>query len=210
MTIENNINWEKVDGMIPAIIQDARSGAVLMLGYMNRDALAKTQETGLACFFSRTRQALWTKGETSGNTLRVQAMTLDCDYDTLLIQAVPAGPTCHTGKPTCFDGDANFSLAFLSQLESIIEQRLAGDSDDQQSYTAKLAARGQRYIAQKVGEEAVEVAVAAASDDTQGVIDESADLLYHLLVLLNQQGLSLSDVATTLADRHIAASSEGD
>ncbi|MEM7431591.1 MAG: bifunctional phosphoribosyl-AMP cyclohydrolase/phosphoribosyl-ATP diphosphatase HisIE [Pseudomonadota bacterium] len=204
MTLESTINWEKVDGLVPAIIQNASTGFVLMLGYMNQAALRQTEKSGLACFYSRTRQTLWTKGETSGNTLRVESITLDCDGDTLLVRALPTGPTCHTGTTTCFDDDPGPALAFLNELEAVIQERLGSDAAN--SYTAKLAARGNRYIAQKVGEEAVEVAVAAASNDSDGVVDESADLLYHLLVLLQQHDMTMADVTAKLAERHASAS----
>ncbi len=203
MSIADTIDWKKMDGLVPAIIQDATNGRVLMLGYMSPESVRKTEADGLACFYSRSRQTLWTKGETSGNTLAVQSLHYDCDQDAILVLARPAGPTCHLGDVSCFAAADLTSTRFFDELETIIRSRL--DSDDDDSYTRKLASKGNNYIAQKVGEEAVEVAVAAASDDSAAVIEESADLIYHLTVLLNHRGLSLGDVAAALADRHQSA-----
>ncbi|MFO1265450.1 MAG: bifunctional phosphoribosyl-AMP cyclohydrolase/phosphoribosyl-ATP diphosphatase HisIE, partial [Rubrivivax sp.] len=179
------IDWSKDGGLVPAIVQDADSGAVLMLGYMNREALGATQARGRVVFYSRSRQRLWEKGETSGNHLAVVGIRLDCDADTLLVLARPAGPTCHTGARTCFGEEALTpaeSLAFLARLEDIIATRISEAPEG--SYTAKLYARGVRRIAQKVGEEGLEVALAGAGEPDPQVVSESADLLFHLLLLL--------------------------
>jgi phosphoribosyl-ATP pyrophosphohydrolase/phosphoribosyl-AMP cyclohydrolase len=204
MTDLERLDWKKSGGLLPAIVQDAVTGAVLMLGYMNRDALAATQTSGRVTFWSRSRERLWMKGETSGNHLDVRSISPDCDGDTLLILARPAGPACHLGTRTCF-GDAApraavESLAFLAELEAIIAQRIADPPPG--SYTARLLAEGPRRIAQKVGEEGVELALAAVAQGNAEVIGESADLLYHVLVLLRSKGLSLADVAAALERRH--------
>nr|WP_086940227.1 bifunctional phosphoribosyl-AMP cyclohydrolase/phosphoribosyl-ATP diphosphatase HisIE [Thaumasiovibrio occultus] len=202
MSLQARIDWDKVDGLIPAVVQDNNSGQVLMLGYMNQDALAKTLETEQVTFFSRTKQRLWTKGETSGNVLELKSIALDCDKDTLLVQVNPIGPTCHTGTVTCFDADETTppSLVFLHQLEQVLASRRNADPDS--SYTASLYARGTKRISQKVGEEGVEVALAATSGDKAELVNESADLIYHLLVLLQDQGMSLADITQRLAERH--------
>jgi len=199
------LDWGKAQGLIPAIVQHADTGTVLMLGYMDRAALAATLATKRVTFFSRTRQRQWTKGESSGNYILVEAVTPDCDRDTLLVLGRPAGPVCHTGAPDCFHGQpASLAteLAFLHRLESIIGARIAEAPEG--SYTAKLHAKGPSRIAQKVGEEGLEVALAAVQADDQAVIGESADLLYHLLVLLKSRGQSLEDVVRELASRHAA------
>ncbi|PHZ59033.1 bifunctional phosphoribosyl-AMP cyclohydrolase/phosphoribosyl-ATP diphosphatase [Photobacterium leiognathi] len=204
MSLLTNINWEKVAGLIPAIVQDNASGQVLMLGYMNEDALQKTLETKQVTFWSRTKERLWTKGETSGNVLQLKSIQLDCDQDTLLVQVDPIGPTCHLNTTTCFDSDESDtqppSLVFLHQLEQLLASRKGADPES--SYTASLYARGTKRISQKVGEEGVEVALAATSGDKAELVCESADLIYHLLVLLQDQGLSLSDVTNKLQERH--------
>jgi phosphoribosyl-ATP pyrophosphohydrolase/phosphoribosyl-AMP cyclohydrolase len=188
------------DGLIPAVIQDAATGGVLMLGFMNQDALAKTRETGLVTFFSRSRHQLWTKGETSGNFLHVREIAADCDADTLLIKAEPVGPVCHTGADTCFGTDNKQTAAnFLAELEAVIADRQANPADD--SYTAKLFARGINKIAQKVGEEAVELVIEAKDDDPQKFRSEAADLLFHLLVLLRAKSTSLDEVVEVLRER---------
>ncbi|ENL4770615.1 bifunctional phosphoribosyl-AMP cyclohydrolase/phosphoribosyl-ATP diphosphatase [Vibrio parahaemolyticus] len=196
------INWEKVDGLVPAIVQDFQSSQVLMMGYMNQDALAKTGETGQVTFFSRTKERLWTKGETSGNVLQLVNISLDCDNDTLLVRVNPIGPTCHTGTTTCWDGDAQeeSQMVWLHQLEQLLAARKSADPDS--SYTASLYASGTKRISQKVGEEGVEVALAATSGDKAELVCESADLIYHLLVLLQDQGLSMNDVVNKLKERH--------
>jgi len=200
-SLVDRVDWEKGEGLVPAIVQHAVTGRVLMLGYMNAEALGKTLDGGLVTFFSRSRQCLWTKGETSGNTLTCRNIELDCDADTLLVFAVPAGPTCHRDLSSCFDEDVERAgFGFLGRLEQVISDRLeAGDSE---SYTATLAKAGAQRIAQKVGEEGVEVALAGASGNREALVSESADLVYHLLVLLKQQGASLAEVAQQLDDRH--------
>ncbi|WP_318421370.1 bifunctional phosphoribosyl-AMP cyclohydrolase/phosphoribosyl-ATP diphosphatase HisIE [Photobacterium leiognathi] len=204
MSLLTNINWEKVAGLIPAIVQDNASGQVLMLGYMNEDALQKTLDTKQVTFWSRTKERLWTKGETSGNVLQLKSIQLDCDQDTLLVQVDPIGPTCHLNTTTCFDSDESGaqppSLVFLHQLEQLLASRKGADPES--SYTASLYARGTKRISQKVGEEGVEVALAATSGDKAELVCESADLIYHLLVLLQDQGLSMSDVTNKLQQRH--------
>ena len=204
MSLLTKINWEKVAGLIPAIVQDNTSGQVLMLGYMNEDALQKTLDTKQVTFWSRTKERLWTKGETSGNVLQLKSIQLDCDQDTLLVQVDPIGPTCHLNTTTCFDSDESDaqppSLVFLHQLEQLLASRKGADPES--SYTASLYARGTKRISQKVGEEGVEVALAATSGDKAELVCESADLIYHLLVLLQDQGLSLSDVTNKLQERH--------
>ncbi len=201
-SLSERINWEKVDGLVPAIVQDFQSSQVLMMGYMNQDALAKTGETGQVTFFSRTKERLWTKGETSGNVLQLVNISLDCDNDTLLVRVNPIGPTCHTGTTTCWDGDAQeeSQMVWLHQLEQLLAARKSADPDS--SYTSSLYARGTKRISQKVGEEGVEVALAATSGDKAELVCESADLIYHLLVLLQDQGLSMNDVVNKLKERH--------
>ena len=196
------IDWQKVDGLVPVIVQDFLSSQVLMMGYMNQDALMTTGETGHVTFFSRTKQRLWTKGESSGNVLKLVNAALDCDNDTLLVKVTPVGPTCHTGTTTCWDADKQeeSQLVWLHQLEQLLADRKNADPDS--SYTASLYARGTKRISQKVGEEGVEVALAATSGDKAELVCESADLIYHLLVLLQDQGLSLNDVINKLKERH--------
>ncbi|WP_086773712.1 bifunctional phosphoribosyl-AMP cyclohydrolase/phosphoribosyl-ATP diphosphatase HisIE [Vibrio coralliirubri] len=200
--LSERINWEKVDGLVPAIVQDYQSSQVLMMGYMNPAALEKTGETGNVTFFSRTKERLWTKGETSGNVLQLQNIALDCDSDTLLVKVNPIGPTCHTGTTTCWDGDKQeeSQMVWLHQLEQLLAARK--DADPESSYTASLYARGTKRISQKVGEEGVEVALAATSGDKAELVCESADLIYHLMVLLQDQGLSMNDVVNKLKERH--------
>lgn len=197
------LDWDKGGGLLPAVVQDARNGAVLMVGFMNSEALHQTLTTRRVTFFSRTKERLWMKGETSGNVLEVLSVSADCDLDTILVQAVPAGPVCHKGTPTCFTDAAPTDavrLAFLGQLEHIIAQRLAQKPEG--SYTAKLYSQGTSRIAQKVGEEAVEVALAAVANEDAKVVSETADLLFHLLLLLKARGLSLADVSRELEARH--------
>ncbi|HZF15246.1 MAG TPA: bifunctional phosphoribosyl-AMP cyclohydrolase/phosphoribosyl-ATP diphosphatase HisIE [Steroidobacteraceae bacterium] len=197
------LDWNKGDGLLPAVIQHAVTGAVLMLGFMNRQALTATVDAGRVVFYSRRRQALWLKGETSGHFLNLVGIAPDCDNDTLLVQALPAGPVCHVGTPTCFidvpPTDAE-RLAFLADLERVIAQRIAERPEG--SYTARLVVQGQKRMAQKVGEEGLEVALAAAGGEDKEVISESADLLYHLLLLLKSRNLSLKHVVDELASRH--------
>ena len=196
-----NLDFDKYsDGLIPAIVQDAGTHAVLMLGFMNRAALDKTRETGLVTFYSRSRQRLWTKGETSGNTLTVREITADCDADTLLIKAEPAGPVCHTGTATCFGpGNPSRNETFLSELERVVASRQEDPSPD--SYTSKLFTRGINKIAQKVGEEAVELVIEAKDDDLEKFRSEAADLLFHYLILLRAKNTSLDDIIQVLKDR---------
>ena len=199
----SRVDFKKGAGLVPAIIQHADTGAVLMLGYMNAAALAATQTRGRVVFYSRSRQALWEKGATSGHTLIVEAIYTDCDADTLLITARPLGPACHEGTDTCF-GDAPLTgasrLGFLPQLAAIIAQRATESSDV--SYTAKLFKDGTKRIAQKVGEEGVEVALAAVGETDDKLVSEAADLLFHLMVLLKSRKLTLDDVVDQLAARH--------
>ena len=209
MKIEDigRLDWDKGDGLLPAIVQDAASGRVLMLGYMNRDALRTTLGTRRVTFYSRSRQALWTKGETSGNHLDLVDASMDCDRDTLLVLARPVGPVCHEGTPTCFPAageTATGRLGFLPRLEQVIAARVAGRPEG--SYTARLFAEGPARIAQKVGEEGVELALAAVGDDDAKVTGEAADLLYHVMILLRSRGLSLADVAAELELRHASRS----
>ncbi len=198
MKIDFNKNQ---DGLVPAIIQDATTKNVLMLGYMNNEALQKTQETKKVTFFSRSKQRLWTKGEESGHFLEMVEMKVDCDNDTLLVMANPLGPTCHTGTDTCW-GEANTpAYGFLSQLEGIIASRKE-NQDDQKSYVASLFRKGINKIAQKVGEEAVETVIEAKDNNDDLFLNESADLLFHLLILLKAKGYGLNDVVTVLESRH--------
>jgi phosphoribosyl-ATP pyrophosphohydrolase/phosphoribosyl-AMP cyclohydrolase len=197
------LDWQKSGGLLPAVAQDLRDGRVLMVGFVNREALLATLHRRRATFWSRTRQCLWTKGESSGNHLELRNVAIDCDADTVLMQVVPAGPVCHTGTPTCFPAAAPSdceSIAFLATLEDIIAERMATQPEG--SYTARLFSQGTTRIAQKVGEEGIEVALAAATADTPKVVAESADLLYHLLLLLKNQNLRLADVVRELAARH--------
>jgi phosphoribosyl-AMP cyclohydrolase / phosphoribosyl-ATP pyrophosphohydrolase len=199
------IDWGKMGGLVPAIVQSAMDGRVLMLGYMNEEALRRTIENGKATFFSRSKQRLWIKGETSGNFLMVKSIRLDCDGDALLLTAKPTGPVCHRGTATCFDeGEESAipSLAFLAQLEAIIEAR--SGADPKESYTARLFGEGIERCAQKVGEEGVEVAMAALGESKEKLKEESADLIFHLMVLLRRADLSLSDVVDILKKRHNA------
>jgi len=186
--------------LIPAIVQDARSGVILMQGFMNQDALAATFDKQKVTFYSRSKERLWTKGETSENYLEVVSVHTDCDYDSLLVLANPLGPTCHLGTQSCFGDDAKPSLSFLAELEQVIVSRK--DDDPSKSYTASLFAKDLSRSCQKVREEGVEVALAAMKHDNDELTNESADLLYHLTVLLQRQGLSLADVVNCLQGRH--------
>ncbi|GJM61074.1 MULTISPECIES: bifunctional phosphoribosyl-AMP cyclohydrolase/phosphoribosyl-ATP diphosphatase HisIE [Persicobacter] len=195
-----NIDFQKGDGLVPVIIQDFATAKVLMLGYMNEAAFAQTKEEGKVTFFSRSKNRLWTKGEESGNFLMVKDIRLDCDRDTLLIKVDPVGPVCHTGADTCWDEKNDSSLAFIDHLRKTIHDRIA--EDDPNSYTNKLVKRGINKVAQKVGEEAVEVVIEAKDDNAELFLNESADLLYHYLVLLEAKGHSLEEVADVLRERH--------
>jgi phosphoribosyl-AMP cyclohydrolase / phosphoribosyl-ATP pyrophosphohydrolase len=198
------LDWEKMNGLVPAIVQDATSGAVLMLGYMNREALAATTSTGRVTFWSRSKGRLWTKGESSGHFLEVRSISADCDQDTLLILVQPLGPACHLGTTTCWGRDAPRSLAqdlaFLATLEQIVAQRIATRPEG--SYTAKLVDAGITRIAQKVGEEGLELALAAVAQSDGEIIGEAADLLFHTALLLKVKGLSLAQVVGELESRH--------
>ncbi len=194
------LDFAKGDGLLPAIVQDADTRRVLMLGYMNRTAAEQTLATGLVTFWSRSRDALWTKGETSGYTLRLRSLHTDCDADALLVLAEPTGPTCHTGAVSCFDADAG--LGFLGELERTITDRFASSGPD--SYVRSLAEAGLDRCAQKVGEEAIETVIAAKNADDEALASEAADLVFHLLVLLRQRGLGLGDVTAVLERRHRA------
>jgi len=206
MTIDFDKN---PDGLVPAIIQDATTKNVLMLGYMNKPALKKTQETKKVTFFSRSKKRLWTKGEESGNFLNLVDIKNDCDSDTLLISVNPIGPTCHTGSDTCWNEDNKSNFGFLSQLENVIEQRKAEAAkapelrqDVKQSYVVSLFDKGINKIAQKVGEEAVETVIEAKDDNNELFLYESADLLFHYLILLQAKGFTLTDIEAELKKRH--------
>lgn len=194
------LDFEKMGGLIPAIVQDNNTNKVLMLGFMNEEAYEETKETGKVTFFSRTKNRLWMKGETSGNTLQVVSMMVDCDNDTILIKANPAGPVCHTGADTCF-GEKNVEdIMFLKYLQDFIEQRRQEMPEG--SYTTSLFLKGVNRMAQKVGEEAVETVIEATNGTEDGFIYEASDLVYHLIVLLTSKGLRLEDLARELKKRH--------
>lgn len=195
------VDFQKCGGLVPAIIQDAKTKTVLMLGYMNEEALRKTEETGLVTFYSRSRQCLWTKGETSGNYLRMVSIKSDCDNDTLLVQANPDGPTCHTGTDTCW-GEENKQnpLLFLSELNDFIEQRYKEMPEG--SYTTSLFKDGLNRMAQKVGEEALELVIEATNGTNERLVYEGSDMLYHLIVLLTSKGMRIEDMAAELMERH--------
>jgi len=195
-----DLAWQKMDNLIPAIIQDAATGAVLMQGFMNEQALQVTLTSGKATFFSRSKQRLWQKGETSGNTLDVKQVLADCDKDCILIAATPNGPTCHLGTESCFPEQTLTQQNFLSYLERFIEQRK--NDPVEESYTARLLARGTTKVAQKVGEEGVEVALAAVAETKEDLLGECADLFYHTLVLLQDKQVTLSEVMQVLQTRH--------
>ena len=203
-TLIDQLDWQKQNELIPAVVQNHLTGKVLMLGYMNKAALEKTLETKLVTFFSRSKERLWTKGEESGNTLELIAIDKDCDNDSLLVQVIPNGPTCHLERESCWpDGNAH---PFIDNLTQLIVSR-KGD-DPKSSYTAHLFERGTKRIAQKVGEEGLETALAAATHDKPELIDEASDLIYHLLVLLEDQELSMSDITNNLMLRHKKAVEE--
>ena len=195
-TLES-LAWDKQGGLLPAVVQDAANGRVLMLGYMSREALAITQETRHVTFYSRSRQRLWTKGETSGNHLELVSIEADCDGDSLLLQARPSGPTCHLGRTSCFvDAPANF----LGELDALVAERERLRPED--SYTSRLFEAGVKRIAQKVGEEGVETSLAAVAEDDTALLGEAADLIFHLVVLLRARGLSINDALRVLENRH--------
>lgn len=195
-----NIDFSKMNGLIPAIVQDAVSGKVLMQGYMNEEALEKTKESGMVTFFSRSKNRLWTKGETSGNFMELVSIAGDCDGDSILVKANPRGPVCHTGSDTCWDEENSSKTGFIDQLRAIIKDRKNNPSD--KSYTASLFAKGINKVAQKVGEEAVEIVIEAKDDNKELFLGEAADLLFHYLVLLEAKGYELDEVMEVLIDRH--------
>lgn len=199
----DGLAWAKMDGLLPAVVQDRRSGRVLMIAYMDREALALTLTSGFATFFSRSRQRLWRKGETSGNVLAVQAVTSDCDGDALLVLVDPEGPTCHEGTRSCFGDEWVAGPGWLAELSAIVADRAVSGGGS--SYTRQLLDGGPELIAQKVGEEAVELALAAVTRDQAGCAEEAADLLYHLAVLLQARGLSWEEVIAVLRGRHEAS-----
>jgi phosphoribosyl-ATP pyrophosphohydrolase/phosphoribosyl-AMP cyclohydrolase len=201
-TDTSRLDWSKGEGLLPAIVQHWLSGEVLMLGYMNAEALAETQRSGHVTFYSRSKQRLWTKGEVSGHVLDLKSIRIDCDADTLLIQADPHGPTCHEGTSSCFGNgdDVRPPLGFLAELDALVAQRHADRPEG--SYTTKLFDGGIRRIAQKVGEEGVETALAAVAQGDEELLGEAADLVFHLTVTLRARGLSLADVAKVLVARH--------
>ena len=196
----DKIDWDKGDGLVPAIVQNSDNGQVLMLAYMDRAALAQTISSKKVTFFSRSKNRLWTKGETSGNWLDYISGEMDCDADTILIQARPQGPSCHTGSVTCFNDQTPNNIGFLDQLGRLIAER--HKTMPKGSYTTSLFTEGKARIAQKVGEEGVELALARMKDDSAEMANEAADLLFHMMVLLEDAGLSLADAISVLQDRH--------
>ncbi len=194
------LNFDKMDGILPAIIQDARTGEVLMLGFMNREAYEKTCRDKKVCFYSRTKQRLWTKGEESGNYLNVIQMLEDCDQDTLLVKVNPVGPACHTGQRSCFGEPGGNELDFLSLLQDLLKQRK--EELPEGSYTAGLFRSGVNRIAQKLGEEAVELVIESRDGDDTRFLNEAADLLFHLMILLVERGHGLEEVSSVLKQRH--------
>lgn len=196
----SRLDWTKSEGLLPAIVQHWLTGEVLMLGYMNTEALAQTQASGKVTFYSRSKQRLWTKGESSGHVLLLKSIRVDCDADTLLVQANPQGPTCHLGTRSCFGDAVRPPLGFLAELDSLVASRKAELPEG--SYTTKLFSSGTRRIAQKVGEEGVETALAAVTQGDDELLSEAADLIFHLTVLLRARGFGLADVTRVLAERH--------
>ena len=196
----DEIDWDKGDGLVPAIVQNSDNGQILMLAYMDRAALAQTISSKKVTFFSRSKNRLWTKGETSGNWLDYISGEMDCDADTILIQARPQGPSCHTGSVTCFNDQTPSNIGFLDQLGRLIAER--HKTMPKGSYTTSLFTEGKARIAQKVGEEGVELALARMKDDSAEMANEAADLLFHMMVLLEDAGLSLADAINVLQDRH--------
>ncbi|ABI65902.1 MULTISPECIES: bifunctional phosphoribosyl-AMP cyclohydrolase/phosphoribosyl-ATP diphosphatase HisIE [Maricaulis] len=206
MIDEKTLDWKKGDGLIPAIIQDAATRQVLMLGYMNAEALATTIKSGKVHFFSRSKQRLWKKGETSGNTFKLVNLAADCDSDALLVEVKPKGPACHTGTVSCFGDDPGPGLGFLAHLRAIIRKRKKDKTKG--SYVGSLMAKAPKRPAQKVGEEGVEVAMAAVSESKEALAGEAADLLFHLMVLLESRELGLEDVVDVLRNRHAVRASK--
>jgi phosphoribosyl-AMP cyclohydrolase / phosphoribosyl-ATP pyrophosphohydrolase len=196
----SRLDWAKSGGLLPAIVQHWLTGEVLMLGYMNADALAQTQAIGKVTFYSRSKQRLWTKGESSGHALVLKSIRVDCDADTLLVQADPRGPTCHLGTTSCFGDEVRPPLGFLAELDTLVASRKAELPEG--SYTTQLFNSGTRRIAQKVGEEGVETALAAVTQGDDELLGEAADLIFHLTVLLRARGFGLADVTRVLLRRH--------
>jgi phosphoribosyl-ATP pyrophosphohydrolase/phosphoribosyl-AMP cyclohydrolase len=196
----SRLDWAKSGGLLPAIVQHWLTGEVLMLGYMNADALAQTQAIGKVTFYSRSKQRLWTKGESSGHALVLKSIRVDCDADTLLVQADPRGPTCHFGTTSCFGDEVRPPLGFLAELDTLVASRKAELPEG--SYTTQLFNSGTRRIAQKVGEEGVETALAAVTQGDDELLGEAADLIFHLTVLLRARGFGLADVTRVLLRRH--------
>jgi phosphoribosyl-ATP pyrophosphohydrolase/phosphoribosyl-AMP cyclohydrolase len=196
----DDLAWAKGDGLLPAIVQHWLTGEVLMLGYMNREALAATRDSGRVTFFSRSKARLWTKGESSGHYLLLKRIQIDCDRDTVLVQADPQGPTCHTGTTSCLGNDVRPPLGFLAELDALVARRHAERPEG--SYTTGLFDAGIRRIAQKVGEEGVETALAAVAQDDAALLAEAADLLFHLTVVLRARGLGLAEAVRVLSQRH--------
>jgi len=192
------IDFSKTDGLVPVVIQDEKTLEVLMLGYMNQEAYEKTEKEKIVTFFSRSKQRLWTKGETSNNFLHVKSMAIDCDNDTILIKVKPDGPTCHTGSRSCFNTEYNQN--FIMELEQIVNNRFENPVEG--SYVNKLRSKGLNKIAQKVGEEGVETVIAALAETETDLINEASDLVFHLIVLLREKGLSLETIAKNLESRH--------
>ena len=199
----STLAWDKMDGLLPAIVQDAATLQPLMLGYMNREALTASLESGFATFFSRSKGRLWRKGETSGNQLAVKAIFADCDDDALLVLAEPAGPTCHLGTTSCFGTETAPGIGWLAQLARIVRERAGADPES--SYTARLLGEGPARIAQKVGEEGVELALAGAGGDREACVAEAADLIYHVTVLMQARGFGWSEVTDKLRERRGSA-----
>lgn len=200
LTLIKELDFSKDGGLVPAIIQDAQTGKVLMLGYMNEEALEKTLETKKVTFFSRSKNRLWTKGETSENYLNLVSISPDCDQDALLVKVNPDGPTCHTGTDTCWEEENKDDLQFLGYLTDVVKERR--QLSPEESYVARLFSKGINKVAQKVGEEAVEVVIEAKDNDENLFLNESADLLFHYMMLLEAKGYSLSDVISVLKERH--------
>lgn len=194
----SSLDWEKTNGLIPVIVQDNKTLEVLMLGYMNAEAFEKTQTEGKVTFFSRSKNRLWTKGEESGNFLFVKSIHIDCDNDTILVKATPVGPTCHIGSRSCFN--TNYNQNFIFELENIINDRYENPTED--SYINKMRKKGLNKIAQKVGEEGVETVIAALAETEEELIGEASDLVFHLMFLLKEKGLSIQDIALNLEKRH--------
>lgn len=194
------LEWDKMGGLIPAAVQDAATLQLLMLGYMNEEALRQTLESGLVTFYSRSKGRLWTKGETSGNHLKLVAVLPDCDNDALMVRAEPVGPTCHLGTDSCFSAEGPDGVGWLARLAEIVDTRAAADPKD--SYTARLLSEGASRVAQKIGEEGVEVALAGAAGTREACIEESADLIYHLTVLMQARGFGWGDITAKLKERH--------